>query len=100
MGNHAASAHPVIRPGCAPGHPADTGAAADRATCGKAIGSRQSDPGTRIQAIEHGVGNMSADVIEQMSEALADRVAAASYVVAVRAGHRHVSGILWQPEIV
>jgi S1-C subfamily serine protease len=43
---------------------------------------------------------MSADVIEQMSEALADRVAAASYVVAVRAGHRHVSGILWQPEIV
>jgi S1-C subfamily serine protease len=43
---------------------------------------------------------MSADVIEQMSEALADRVAAAGYVAAVRAGHRHVSGILWQPDIV
>jgi S1-C subfamily serine protease len=43
---------------------------------------------------------MSADVIEQMSEALADRVAAASCVVAVRAGHRHVSGILWQSDVV
>jgi S1-C subfamily serine protease len=43
---------------------------------------------------------MSADVIEQMSEALADRVAAATCVVAVRAGHRHHSGILWQPEMV
>jgi S1-C subfamily serine protease len=43
---------------------------------------------------------MSADVIEQMSEALADRVAAASCVAAVRAGHRHVSGILWQPDVV
>jgi len=41
---------------------------------------------------------MSADVIEQMSEALADRVAASGCVVAVHAGHRHVSGILWQPE--
>lgn len=44
---------------------------------------------------------MSADIIEQMSEALADRVAAASSsVVAVRAGHRHLSGILWQPDVV
>jgi S1-C subfamily serine protease len=43
---------------------------------------------------------MSADLIEQMSEALADRVAAAGCVMAVRAGHRHVSGILWQPAIV
>lgn len=43
---------------------------------------------------------MSADVIEQMSEALADRVAAASCVVAVRAGHRHLSGILWRSDVV
>jgi len=44
---------------------------------------------------------MSADMIEQMSEALADRVAATSAsVVAVRAGHRHLSGILWQPDVV
>jgi len=43
---------------------------------------------------------MSANVIEQISEALADQVVAAGCVVAVRAGHRHVSGILWQPDIV
>jgi S1-C subfamily serine protease len=43
---------------------------------------------------------MSMDVIEQMSEALADRVAAARCVVAVHGGHRHVSGILWQPDTV
>jgi S1-C subfamily serine protease len=43
---------------------------------------------------------MSMDVIEQMSEALADRVAAAGCVVAVRGDHRHVSGILWQPDAV
>lgn len=43
---------------------------------------------------------MSADVIEQMSEALADRVAAAACVVAVRGGHRQISGILWQPDMV
>lgn len=43
---------------------------------------------------------MSVDVIEQMSEALADRVAAATCVVAVRAGHRHLSGILWRPDQV
>ncbi len=43
---------------------------------------------------------MSADVIEQMSEALADKVAAVGCVVAVRAGHPHVSGILWQPDVV
>jgi S1-C subfamily serine protease len=43
---------------------------------------------------------MSVDLIEQMSEALADRVAAAACVVAVRGSHRHVSGILWQPDVV
>jgi S1-C subfamily serine protease len=44
---------------------------------------------------------MSADLIEQMSDALADRVAAAAAsVVAVSAGHRHRSGILWQPDVV
>jgi len=43
---------------------------------------------------------MSTDLIEQMSEALADRVAAAGCVVAVHGGHRHVSGILWQPDTV
>ncbi len=43
---------------------------------------------------------MSADVIEQLSDALADRVAAAGCVVAVGRGHRHVSGILWQPDVV
>lgn len=43
---------------------------------------------------------MSADVIEQMSEALADRVAAVACVVAVRGGHRQISGILWQPDMV
>lgn len=43
---------------------------------------------------------MSMDVIEQMSEALADRVAAAGCVVAVHGGHRHVSGILWQADTV
>jgi S1-C subfamily serine protease len=31
---------------------------------------------------------------------LADRVAAAGCVVAVHGGHRHVSGILWQPDTV
>lgn len=43
---------------------------------------------------------MSMDVIEQMSDALADRVAAAGCVVAVHVGHRHISGILWQPDAV
>jgi S1-C subfamily serine protease len=44
---------------------------------------------------------MSVDAMEQMSEALADLVAAtASSVVAVHAGHRHFSGILWRPDIV
>jgi len=43
---------------------------------------------------------MSMDVIEQMSEALANRVAAAGCVVAVHGAHRHVSGILWQPDMV
>jgi S1-C subfamily serine protease len=41
------------------------------------------------------------DIIEQFSSALADRVAAtAPSVVALKAGHRHRSGILWRPDIV
>jgi S1-C subfamily serine protease len=44
---------------------------------------------------------MSADVIELMSEAFANRVAeAASCVVAVGAGHWQRSGILWRPDLV
>ena len=44
---------------------------------------------------------MSADIIEQFSKALADRVAAAApLLVAVDAGHRHHSGLLWQPDVV
>jgi S1-C subfamily serine protease len=44
---------------------------------------------------------MSADMIELMSEAFADRVAdAASCVVALRAGHWQRSGILWRPDLV
>jgi S1-C subfamily serine protease len=41
------------------------------------------------------------DIIEQLSAALADRVAAsASSVVALKAGARHRSGILWRPDVV
>jgi S1-C subfamily serine protease len=41
------------------------------------------------------------DIIEQLSRALADRLAyAAPYVVALRSGHRHRSGILWRPDVV
>jgi S1-C subfamily serine protease len=41
------------------------------------------------------------DIIEQISAALADRLAYASpYVVALKSGHRHRSGILWRPDVV
>ena len=38
--------------------------------------------------------------LEQFSEALADRLAAISYVVAVRTGRRDCSGILWRDDVV
>ncbi len=41
------------------------------------------------------------DVLEQISAALADRVAAvAASVVAIGTGRHHVSGILWRPDVV
>jgi S1-C subfamily serine protease len=41
------------------------------------------------------------DLLEQFSTALADRVAAAApCVVAIGTGRRHVSGILWRPDVV
>jgi len=41
------------------------------------------------------------DLLEQISAALAGRVAAvAPCVVAIGIGHRHVSGILWRPDVV
>jgi S1-C subfamily serine protease len=41
------------------------------------------------------------DIIEQLSSALADRLAAAApSVVALKAGSRHRSGILWRPDVV
>lgn len=41
------------------------------------------------------------DIIEQLSSALADRLAgAAPSVVALKAGPRHRSGILWRPDVV
>jgi S1-C subfamily serine protease len=41
------------------------------------------------------------DILEQLSDALADRLAAASaFVVAVRLGHRDYSGILWRDDVV
>jgi S1-C subfamily serine protease len=41
------------------------------------------------------------DLLEQFSTALADRVAAvAPCVVAIGTGRRHVSGILWRPDVV
>nr|UXE45544.1 putative serine protease HhoB [uncultured bacterium] len=44
---------------------------------------------------------MSTDYLEQFSEALADRLAnAASFVVAIRAGRRECSGILWRDDVV
>jgi S1-C subfamily serine protease len=48
-----------------------------------------------------GDGAMSADLIEQLSDALAGRVAAAAAsVVAIQTGGRPRSGILWQPDVV
>jgi S1-C subfamily serine protease len=44
---------------------------------------------------------MSTDSLEQFSEALADRIAAASrIVVAIRTGRRDCSGILWRDDVV
>ena len=44
---------------------------------------------------------MPADPLEQLSEALADRLAAASpFVVAIRTGRRDYSGILWRDDVV
>jgi S1-C subfamily serine protease len=41
------------------------------------------------------------DILEQFSDALADRVAAASaFVVAIRTGHRECSGILWRDDVL
>ncbi len=41
------------------------------------------------------------DIFEQLSSALADRLAsAAQSVVAIKAGHRPRSGILWRPDVV
>jgi S1-C subfamily serine protease len=41
------------------------------------------------------------DILEQISTGLADRVAAvAPCVVAIGTGRRHVSGILWRPDVV
>jgi S1-C subfamily serine protease len=41
------------------------------------------------------------DIIEQLSSALADRLAAAApAVVALKVGSRHCGGILWRPDIV
>src|SRR5258708_31726785 len=41
------------------------------------------------------------DIIEQLSSALADRLAgAATSVVALKTGPRHRSGILWRPDVV
>jgi S1-C subfamily serine protease len=43
---------------------------------------------------------MSIDHLEQLSEALADRLAAATFVVAIRTGRRGVSGVLWRDDVV
>ena len=41
------------------------------------------------------------DILEQLSDALADRLAAASaFVVAIRTGHRDCSGIVWRDDVV
>ena len=41
------------------------------------------------------------DLLEQLSDSLADRLAAsASFIVAIRTGHRDYSGILWRPDVV
>ena len=43
---------------------------------------------------------MTTDQLEQFSEALADRLAAATFVVAIRTGRRGASGILWRDDVV
>ena len=44
---------------------------------------------------------MTTDPLEQLSEALAERLAAASpFVVAIRTGRRDHSGILWRDDVV
>src|ERR1700760_1900264 len=43
---------------------------------------------------------MTAEQLEQFSEALAERVAAASFAVAIRTGRRGLSGILWRDDVV
>jgi len=43
---------------------------------------------------------MSIDHLEQLSEALADRLAAATFVVAIRTGRRGASGVLWRDDVV
>ena len=44
---------------------------------------------------------MTTDPLEQFSEALADRLAAASrFVVTIRTGRRDCSGILWRDDVV
>jgi len=44
---------------------------------------------------------MNTELLDQLSDALAERVAAiAPIVVAIGGGHRHRSGILWRPDVV
>jgi S1-C subfamily serine protease len=43
---------------------------------------------------------MTTDQLEQLSEALADRLATASCVVSLRTGRRDCSGILWRDDVV
>src|SRR5579863_35456 len=47
------------------------------------------------------LGFMPTDILEQFSDALADRLAAAAaLVVAIRTGRRDYSGILWRDDVV
>jgi S1-C subfamily serine protease len=43
---------------------------------------------------------MTTDQLEQLSEALADHLAAAAFVVSIRTGRRDCSGILWRDDVV
>jgi S1-C subfamily serine protease len=43
---------------------------------------------------------MSTDLLEQLSDALADRLAATGFVVSLRTGRRDCSGILWRDDVV
>jgi S1-C subfamily serine protease len=43
---------------------------------------------------------MTVDHLEQFSEALAERLAAATFAVAIRTGRRGCSGILWRDDVV